>query len=92
MSFDEEPDQILCLDGGEVFSVRTCYSQMLNKWILIFDPGVLRRDWTEVWLKGVPSKMNFFFFGVLTHNHILTCDNLERRVFSLAGRWVFWLL
>lgn len=48
-------------DGGKAFTLKACYEKILNFRLRHLNFGVLRMDWSKVWLEKVPTKVYFLF-------------------------------
>lgn len=50
-------DRSVWRDGSDQFSVRVCYTKILDLHLRYFTEGVF--NWNCVWLDGIPSKVYF---------------------------------
>lgn len=81
----EGTDRLVWDDGSDIFTVRQCYTRILDLRLRFFNNGIHRYDWSRVWISVLPSKCCFLVWLII-RDKLLTQRNLQKRGFSLPSR------
>lgn len=83
----DSPDMIMRRDDSDRFTVKVCYENILSFRLNFFSNGIMNFNWDLVWLKEVPSEVNFHVWLVV-RNRVLALENLQKRGIRMAGKCV----